>query len=125
MLHNGYEVCDTCDPYFELMVKNFDQRITMPSFKQSAKCGMGDGVRGIDIFYTEQCPFTVPYIKLLEPIMQASIYPVRCRRIETKEVAQNHFSPVTTYSLFVDGKFYTNEILTADKLNKLIEAVRG
>ncbi len=125
MLHNGYEVCDTCDPYFELMVKNFDRRTTTPSFKQSAKCGMGDGVRGIDIFYTEQCPFTVPYIKLLEPIIQASSYPVRCHRIETKEAAQNHFSPVTTYSLFVDGKFYTNEILTVDKLNKLIETVRG
>ena len=86
---------------------------------------MGDGVRGIDIFYTEQCPFTVPYIKLLEPIIQTSSYPVRCHRIETKDAAQSHFSAVTTYSLFVDGKFYTNEILTVDKLNKLIETVRG
>lgn len=125
MLHNGYEVCDTCDPYFELMVKNFDQTAIMPSFKQSAKSGMRDDVKGIDIFYTEQCPFTVPYIKLLDPIIQILDYPVRCHRIDTKEAAQNHFSPLTTYSLFVDGKFYTNEILTPDKLNKLIVMVRG
>lgn len=121
MLRQGYEVCDTCPPYFELVVKRFDTNSPLPKFKKSASQGMGDGIKGIDIFYTAQCPFTIPYTKLLEPIILSSAYPVRLHQITAKEMAQEHVCPVTTYSLFVNGQFYTNEIMTPDKLSKLIE----
>lgn len=121
MLKQGYEVCDNCPPFFELVVKRFDKNVGFPRFKDSAKQGMGDAINGIDIFYTAQCPFTVPYTKLLEPLILTSEYPVRLHQITTKEMAQNHIAPVTTYSLFVNGKFHSNEIHTVDKLNKLIE----
>lgn len=120
MLRQGYEVCDSCPPYFELIVKRFDTNSSLPEFKKSASQGMGEGIKGIDIFYTAQCPFTVPYTKLLEPVILSSDYPVRLHQITTKEMAQEHVCPVTTYSLFVDGQFYTHEIMTPDKLTKLL-----
>lgn len=120
MLKQGYAVCDNCPPHFELMVKCFDEKAPLPQFKSCAKEGMGNGIKGIDIFYTPQCPFTVPYTKLLEPIILGTDYPVRLHRITTKEMAQNHFCPVTTYSVFTNGQFQSNEILTPDKLTKLI-----
>jgi len=123
MIRQGYEVCDSCPPYFELLVKRFDKDAKIPCFKESAKSGMGEGIKGIDIFYTAQCPFTVPYVKLLEPVIHASDYPVRCLQIITREAAQNHYAPVTTYSVFIDGVYHTNEIQTPDKLKKLIEKV--
>lgn len=122
MLKQGYQICDSCPPYFELMVKRFDKKAPLPQFKACAREGMGDGIQGIDIFYTAQCPFTIPYTKLLEPIILASDYPVRLHQITSKEMAQNHLCPVTTYSIFINGQFYSNEILTPDKLTKLIEA---
>lgn len=121
MLKHGYEVCDTCPPYFELIVKRFDKNTALPRFKKSASEGMGEGIKGIDIFYTAQCPFTVPYTKLLEPVILESDYPVRLHQITTKEMAQNHICPITTYGLFIDGRFETNEIITPDKLKKLID----
>lgn len=120
-LKYGYEVCDTCSPYFELVVKSFDKELVLPSFRESALKGLGVDVKGIDIFYTAQCPFTVPYVKMLTPVIMECDYPVRTHQIITREEAQNHMAPVTTYSVFIDGKYYTNEILTADKLRKLIE----
>ncbi|MDU1890415.1 MAG: GNAT family N-acetyltransferase [Dysgonomonas sp.] len=123
MLRQGYEISDSCPPYFELIVKRFDKQATLPSFKKSAQLGMGEGIKGIDIFYTAQCPFTTPYIRLLEPVILSSNYPVRMHHITTKEMAQEHVSPVTTYNVFVDGKFYTHEIQTPDKLKSLIEKV--
>lgn len=119
MLKQGYEVCDSCLPFFELMVKRFDKDAPLPSFKNSARLGMGENIRGIDLFYTAQCPFTIPYTKMLEPVILGSDCPVRLHQITTKEMAQNHVCPITTYSLFVNGKFHTNEILTPDKLKKL------
>lgn len=121
MLRQGYEICDSCPPYFELVVKRFNPNSPLPKFKQSASRGMGEGIKGIDIFYTAQCPFTIPYTKLLEPVILSSAYPVRLHYITTKEMAQEHVCPITTYSLFVNGQFYTNEIMTPDKLTKLIE----
>lgn len=117
---HGYEVCDSALPYFELIAKRFDPKAELPKFNSSAKTGMPEGIKGIDIFYTAQCPFTVPYIDMLKPVILAADIPVRTHHIQTREEAQNHFCPVTTYSVFIDGKYYTNEILTPVKLEKLI-----
>lgn len=116
----GYEVCDSAPPYFELIAKRFDKNAQLPQFKTCAKEGMPNGIKGIDIFYTAQCPFTVPYIDLLTPVILVADIPVRTHHIQTREEAQNHFCPVTTYCIFIDGKYYTNEILTPAKLEKLI-----
>lgn len=119
-IKHGYEVCDTAPPHFELLVKRFDNKPPLPIFTESAKQGMPKDIKGIDIFYTAQCPFTVPYIEMLNPVILASEIPVRTHQIKSKEEAQNHFSPTTTYSVFMNGEFITNEILTPTKLEKLI-----
>lgn len=121
LLKHGFEVCDSCPPYFELLVKRFDETPSLPSFKDSARQGMGEEVKGIDIFYTAQCPFTIPYTEMLNSVILANEVPVRLHWIKTKEMAQEHVCPITTYSLFVNGKFYTNEIHTPEKLQKLID----
>lgn len=121
MLRHAYEISDSCPPFFELAVKRFDKSASLPRFKDSVQLGMGQGIKGIDIFYTAQCPFTIPYTKLLEPVILASDYPVRLHQITTKEMARNHSAPVTSYCVFINGKFFTNEILTPDKLKKIIE----
>lgn len=121
LLKHGFEVCDSCSPYFELLVKRFDKITPLPSFKPSARRGMGEGIKGIDIFYTAQCPFTIPYTEMLNSVILANEIPVRLHWIKTKEMAQEHVCPITTYSLFVDGIYYTNEIQTPEKLQKLID----
>lgn len=116
----GYSVIDRANPYFELMFKPFDPNATKPRFADSVHSEDIQGLKGVDIFFTAQCPFTVPYIELLKPVIMASVIPVRTHQIKTKEEAQLHLCPVTTYSVFVNGKFYTQEILTPKKLEQLI-----
>lgn len=119
-LKSGYEIIDSAPPYFELLVKRFDSKAELPMFTQSAKEGFPEEVKGVDIFYTAQCPFTTPYIELLKPTIISSDIPIRIHQIKSKEEAQSHFCPVTTYSVFINGKFYTQEILTSKKLEQLI-----
>lgn len=121
---NGYEVCDSAAPFFELLVKRFNSKAAMPKFAETAKQGMPEDIRGIDIFYTPQCPFTATYIEMLKPVILASDVNVRVHQITSREEAQSHFCPVTTYSVFVDGKYYSNEILTPAKLEKLIAKIQ-
>lgn len=122
-LKSGYEVVDSTPPYFELVAKRFDNEAELPKFTRSAKEGSLGEIKGIDIFYTTQCPFTLPYIELLKPIIAASNAPIRIHQIKSREEAQAHFCPVTTYSVFINGKYYTNEILTAKKLELLIQQI--
>lgn len=130
LLKQGFAVCDTAEPYFELLVKTFggddDPADRLPRFAPGArKSSMGDDIRGIDIFYTAQCPFTVPYIGLLKPVTGASGIPVRIHRITAAEQAQGHCCPATAYSVFVDGAFRTHEILTPAKLEKILSEYNG
>lgn len=119
-IKSGYKIIDTAPPYFELAVKLFDNKAELPKFTDSAKNGFPEEIKGIDIFYTSQCPFTVPYVELLKPTILASDIPIRTHHIKSREEAQNHFCPITTYSVFVNGKFHTQEILTTKKLEQLI-----
>lgn len=43
------------------------------------------------------------------------------RRKESREEAQNAPTPITTYALFCNGKYLTNEILSDKKFLKLID----
>lgn len=121
---HGYKVCDSASPYFELLVKQFNREVEYPRFNKNAKNGMPDDIKGVDIFYTAQCPFTVPYIEMLKPVILSSDIPVRTYQIKSKEESQSHFCPVTTYSVFVDGKFYTQEILTPKKLEQILAKIK-
>lgn len=122
-LKHGYQVVDTTPPYFELLVKKLDEKAENPKFAESVKTDLSEQLQGIDIFYTAQCPFTVPYTEMLIPIILESSVPIRMHQIKTKEEAQNHFCPATTYSVFINGRFYTQEILTPKKLEALITKV--
>ena len=118
---HGFEVCDKAKPYFELLVKRTNKEAPLPCFNLSAKEGKLEGEHhGIDIFYTVQCPFVLPYIELIQPVIQNSEIPVRLHQIVSRDEAQRHASAVTTYAVFVNGKFLTQEILTVAKLQLLI-----
>lgn len=127
----GYRVCDTTPTGFELVVNKFETSAPDPKFAVSAHTGKltdPDSHTGIDIFYTAQCPFTVPYIGLIASAVEKANsegVAVRIRPIDSAEKAQQHAVPVTTYSVFVDGLFRTHEILTEAKLNKILAEYRS
>lgn len=123
LIRQGFEVVDSTPPFFELLAKQYNKEAIVPQFAPSAKEGMPKNIKGVDIFYTPQCPFSTPYVNLLKPVILASDIPVRINEIQSKEEAQSHFCPVTTYSIFVNGEFYTNEILTPNKFEKLLAKI--
>ncbi|SFM12587.1 YoaP domain-containing protein [Pelosinus propionicus] len=120
LIKQGFEVCDTAPPYFELLVKRFCPTSPMPHFHDNAKTlrvGFGPG---LDIYYTAQCPFSINYAQEALLLSQDSCLPIRVHQLTTKEEAQNHSCPVTTYSAFLNGQFITHEILNQAKILTLL-----
>ena len=112
--YKGFRVADKAEPYFELLYLNFGGDVEAPRFKPCAKEGR-IGEKGPVIYYSNQCPHTDRYAPLLLETAKEHGIPLHLIKIDSAEAAQNAPTPFTTYSLFLNGKLVTNEILTEKK----------
>lgn len=117
--YKGFQLADTANPSFELMYLPFDKDAETPRLKENVKAPH-IAQQGFVLYYTNQCPFTAKYVPLLEKAAAVRGVPFQTIRFETKEQAQNAPSALTTYSLFYNGDFLTNEILSEKKFEKIL-----
>jgi ribosomal protein S18 acetylase RimI-like enzyme len=118
--YKGFKVCDTANPYFQLLYLPFDEEAEKPKFKECAKHGKIEE-KGLVLYYSNQCPHTEKYAPLIAEIAKARGCNFKLIKYETTEQAQNAPAPFTTYSLFYDGEFVTNEILSEKKFIKFLD----
>jgi hypothetical protein len=117
--YKGFEVADTAEPYYELLYMPFEKSAIKPCFKESVKTPK-ISESGFILYYTHQCPFTAKYVPLVENVAKAKHVPFKSVRFLTSEEAQNAPAPFTSYSLFYNGEFVTNEIMSDIKFEKLL-----
>jgi len=117
--YKGFALADTAEPYYELMYMPFDTNAPKPSFRVSVKTSKINE-QGFVLRYANQCPFTAKYVPLIEDVAKAKSVPFLAIRFETTAEAQNAPAPFTSYSLFYNGEFVTNEILSDKKFEKLL-----
>lgn len=122
----GFVTSDSAPPYFELLIKKNEPDAKLPKFKKSAKENTCKNDKGLSVFYSNQCPFTDYYVNTeLNEIAKQYRIPIDIKHINTRKAALSNPSAFTIYSVFYKGKFFTHEILTKkrfDKLWKTIEA---
>jgi len=109
----GFKTADKALDY-ELLYLTFDD--SKPKFKSCVGQATGHV-----LYYSNQCPHTHKYVKLVKKIAEELEFPLEIIHIQTKEEAQNAPCPFTTYSLYLNGQFVTNEILTEKKFLELIK----
>ncbi|MFZ2539624.1 MAG: YoaP domain-containing protein [Oscillospiraceae bacterium] len=117
--HKGFLLADIAQPYYELLYLPFEENASKPQFKSHVKTPQITE-QGFVLYYTNQCPFTVKYVPLIENVAKQKRIPFKSILFETTEQAQNAPAPFTTYSLFYNGKFVTNEILSEKKFEKIL-----
>lgn len=115
----GFELLDVAPPYFELWGKRFSEKGTRPAFKASAKSGECSIKDGLAVYYTNVCPFTEYYVEDLVRVATARGRKIAVRKLESKEEAQAHCVPYTNYTVFNDGVFVTQRILSEKEFNKI------
>lgn len=121
LLKYNFEVVDCIDDKYELMFLAFHDDVKQPKFKIKQ---LEFEEKGFVLYYTHQCPFTAKYVDLLNNYCNENDIDIDIRYIDNKDIAQTSPTIFTTYSLFYDGKFITNEILSVKKFEKIVETVR-
>ena len=117
--YKGFEVGDEADNGIQLWYLPFEKGTEKPVFKECARHPHIDE-SGYVLYYTNQCPFNAKYVPVLEETAKNNGIPFRAVKIESRNDAQNAPTPITTYSLFCDGKYVTNEQMNDKKFLKLV-----
>ena len=117
--YKGFTVCDEADNGIQLWYLPFEKDAEIPSFKECAKHPHIDE-KGYVLFYTNQCPFNAKYVPVLEETAKKNGIPFKAVKIGSREDARNAPTPITTYALFYDGEYVTNEQMNDKKFLKLV-----
>ena len=116
--YKGFEVADEADNGIQLWYLPFEKDAEVPSFKECAKHPNIDE-KGYVLFYTNQCPFNAKYVPVLEETAANNGISFKAVKIDSRDAAQNAPTPITTYALFSDGAYITNEQMNDKKFLKL------
>ncbi len=119
LAHKGFSVCDKADNGIELWHLPFSDEAEKPSFRDCAKHPHVEEA-GYVLYYTHQCPFNAKYVPILEKTAEERGIPFRAICLNSREEAQNAPTPVTTYALFYNGEYLTNEQMNEAKFLKLV-----
>ncbi|MBO4443229.1 MAG: YoaP domain-containing protein [Bacteroidaceae bacterium] len=117
--HKGFCVCDEADNGIQLWYLPFEKNTEKPIFKDCAKHPHIDET-GYVLYYTSQCPFNAKYVPILQEVAKEQNVPFKAIHLQDKEEAQNAPTPITTYALFFDGKYLTNEQMNDKRFLKLL-----
>ena len=116
--YKGFSVCDEADNGVQLWYLPFAGDAQPPQFKECARHPHVEEA-GYVLYYTSQCPFNAKYVPLVKAAAQARGIPFRAIHLESREAAQNAPTPITTYALFRDGQYLTNEQMNEARFLKL------
>ena len=120
--YKGFKVADDTTVGINLMYLPFDENAEVPRFKPEAK-HPSISEEGYVLYYTSQCPFNAKYVPVLEKTALENSIPLKTVHIETKEQAQAVPCPCTTYALFYNGEFLTNEEMNEKKFLKMVQGI--
>lgn len=116
--YKGFIVADEADNGIQLWYLPFVSAAEKPAFKQCAKHPHIDE-KGYVLYYTSQCPFNAKYVPVLEQAAKDHGIAFTAHHITDRKTAQSVPSPITTYALFYDGEYVTNEQMNDRKFLKL------
>ena len=116
--YKGFSVCDEADNGIQLWALPFSEGAEKPKFRECARHPHVDEP-GYVLYYTNQCPFNGKYVPIVEQAAKAHDIPFRAFRLTSRNEAQSAPTPVTTYALFCDGNYVTNEQMNDAKFLKL------
>ena len=119
LAYKGFRVADTTDPFFALLYLPFEESASVPQFRGCVKHPQVNE-DGFVLYYANQCPYTAKYVPLLEDTAKQNGVPLEIIHIETAAQAQSAPTPSTSFSLFHNGQFVTNEILSPQKFLKTV-----
>jgi len=122
-IKHGFETCDRAYPYFELLVKRFDEDSMFPKFTSNAKEGVFEDKTDFSIIFSNQCPFMEEYSELMAKVCEERGMSAEIIKLKSSDEAQQFGSPFGTFGVYYKGKFIHHEPMPEKKFNKYIDKI--
>ena len=117
--HRGFAVCDEAENGIQLWALPLAGDAKTPAFKPCARHPRVEE-KGYVLYYTSQCPFNAKYVPILEQTAEKLGVPFKAIQLRSRAEAQSAPTPITTYALFYDGEYLTNEQMNETRFLKLL-----
>lgn len=114
--YKGFQICDEADNGIQLWYLPFDENAPLPKLKECAKHPHIEE-KGYVLYYTNQWK----YVPIIENIAKEKGIPFKAIHLQSKKEAQNAPTPITTYALFFNGNYITNEQMNDKRFLKLLD----
>ncbi|MCG8479423.1 MAG: YoaP domain-containing protein [Spirochaetales bacterium] len=119
---HGFEPVDEAEPYFTLWCKTFCKDAPRPRFLDSARTGTCENTDGLVVYYSDYCPFTGFWNNTVLPtIARERDIPLTLVKIDSQEAGRRTPVPWIINSVFLNGRFLTQEI----KIDKILDKERS
>jgi len=119
----GFQVCDTAEPYFELMVLTFNKSKDLPKFTKNAQQGILANKKDFSLVYSNQCPFTEEYAGIMSEVVKNKGKTFEIIKLESAKQAQKLGSPFGTFGVYYKGRFILHEIMPEKKFDKFLVTI--
>ena len=114
---NGFKSIASAKPSFEIMVKKLKDG-PMPKFKDWEK--ELSKYKGLNIIYTNQCPWVARSIKEISKIAKKEGLKFNVTELKTPKDAQNAPSLYASFNLIYDGKLLSDHYISAKRFQNII-----
>lgn len=118
LAYKGFQVADDSEVGIRLLYYPFTEKAAVPQFTEEARRPKIPE-QGFVLYYTYQCPYNAKYVPLVAKKAEENHIPFHTILLKTKEEARSLPCPCTSYALFYNGDFITNEIQSENKFLEL------
>lgn len=113
----GFEVVDTTDNGYELLVLSFDG--TIPKFTSSVK-NQGIESKELTIYYDMQCPYVYQNIEIIKQYCKMNDVPLSLIQVDTLQKAKELPCVFNNWGVFYKGTFETVNLLNVAYLERIL-----
>lgn len=124
LAHKGFTVCDEADNGIQLWHLPITQVGDKPRFRDCARHPRVEKT-GYVLYYTSQCPFNAKYVPLVVQTAREQGVDFTAIQLQSREEAQAAPTPITTYALFCEGQYVSNEQMNEARFLKLLAAKKA
>ena len=117
-LKNGFKSVASIKPSFELMVKTFKKGAEPKVNDWEAKLKK---YKGLNILYTNQCPWVARFIHELDEIMKKKDLKLKVTEIKTAKDAQNAPSLYASFNLIYNGKLLADHYISSRRFENILK----
>lgn len=117
LMKKGYKIVDEGYDDYVLMFKPFKENVMNPCFLKNAKCE-SDNHDGLVLYFSNQCVFSEKYAKSIYEKAIEKGWRMKLIKLNNREDVCENGVISTSYSIFHNGHFVTNEIMSVAKFEK-------